>query len=170
MGGGRRSKLAAWWPPPARWLLRVFCFAEHSGGLPRSASASQGVQPRLLLLLPEVATNSLFPTLAGSWPDTRGATKTSTTVFLEKNGGAGDAINLADYRPVALQPATTKPLEKVTEQQAWPGSGEQVDDRQVELSNEQGGFRRPRRPRFDLTFLLRCLQEHRHSVATLGHS
>jgi len=43
------------------------------------------------------------------------------------------------------------------EQQIW----RQIDDKQVELSDEQGGFR-PHRSRFDLIFLARCLQEHFH--------
>ena len=84
--------------------------------------------------------------------------KTSTTVFLKKRGGC--ATSPADYRPVALQPVMTKLLEKMIEQQIW----QQVEDREVFLSNEQGGFR-PHRSRFDLILLLRCIQDHYHPRA-----
>jgi hypothetical protein len=81
--------------------------------------------------------------------------KTSTTVFLQKRGGC--ATCPADYRPVALQPVTTKLLEKMVEQKIW----QQVEDQEVHLSDEQGGFR-PHRSRFDLILLLRCVQDHYH--------
>lgn len=81
--------------------------------------------------------------------------KTSCLVFLPKRGGC--ATNPADYRPVALQPVMTKLLEKMIEQQIWV----QIDEHQVELSDDHGGFR-PHRSRFDLIFLVRCLQEHYH--------
>jgi hypothetical protein len=81
--------------------------------------------------------------------------KTSTTVFLKKSGGC--ATCPADYRQVALQPVMTKLLEKMIEQHLW----QQVEDKEVDLSDEQGGFR-PHRSRFDLILLLRCVQEHYH--------
>ena len=79
--------------------------------------------------------------------------KTSHTIFLQKRGGS--ATNPADYRPIALQPVMTKLAEKLIEHQIW----DQIDKQQVELSDDQGGFR-PQRSRFDLIFLIRCLQDH----------
>lgn len=81
--------------------------------------------------------------------------KSSTTIFLKKKGGS--ATNPADYRPVALQPVMTKLLEKMIEHKLW----QQVDKEEVNLSDEQGGFR-PHRSRFDLIFLVRCIQDHYH--------
>lgn len=79
--------------------------------------------------------------------------KTSFTVFLRKRGGS--ATNPADYRPIALQPVMTKLLEKLIEGKIW----EQIEKKQVRLSDDQGGFR-PFRSRFDLIFLVKCVQDH----------
>ena len=92
-----------------------------------------------------------------------GQAKSSTTVFLKKQGGS--ATNPADYRPVALQPVMTKLLEKMIEQQIW----KQIEKEEVQLSDEQGGFR-PLRSRFDLIFLLRCMQEQYHRHGGHGRS
>jgi len=79
--------------------------------------------------------------------------KSSLTVLIKKPGG--NALNPTDYRPIALQPVTTKLLSKCIEAQIW----KQVDEGTVHLSDSQGGFR-PHRSRFDLVFLLRCAQDH----------
>ena len=79
--------------------------------------------------------------------------KTSFTVFIKKPGGSSTAPS--DYRPIALQPMMTKVLEKLIEAKIWA----QIKAKRVHLSDDQGGFV-PKRSRFDLIFLVRCIQDN----------
>lgn len=79
--------------------------------------------------------------------------KTSFTIFIKKRGGS--STTPSDYRPIALQPVMTKVLEKLIEAKIW----QQIKAKQVRLSDDQGGFV-PGRSRFDLIFLVRCIQDN----------
>ena len=79
--------------------------------------------------------------------------KTSFTVFIKKRGGS--STTPSDYRPIALQPVLTKLLEKLIEAKIWAD----IKTQRVRLSDDQGGFV-PGRSRFDLIFLVRCIQDH----------
>lgn len=83
------------------------------------------------------------------------SSKVSTTVLIPKPGTPPTSPN--DYRPIALQPILTKVLETLVADKIWA----QVDNNEVPLSDDQGGFR-AHRSRHDLIFLLRCAQDHYH--------